>query len=215
MRSDRRAVLGLAPALAAAALLGALSAPATAAPRDPSRLVVQTTDLGPGFSKAQGRMRPNALVARESGVPLATLKRWGRVSGYEAVYARPVDPTTAQRGAATVTAAVSLYRDAAGLRAAHAASVERFARLARPRPKPLPAPGRFGAGARMWETRFMQDGVRVVTYTIIWRERGALSHLTVAGLAGRLGAKDAVAIARRQQARIATGAAGDGPELVA
>ena len=61
---------------------------------------------------------------------------------------------------------------------------------------------RLGDAARLWETRFEQDGVPVVLYTIVWRSRGALGYLSVAGVGDRLKPADALALARRQQARI-------------
>jgi hypothetical protein len=67
----------------------------------------------------------------------------------------------------------------------------------------------------MWETRFAQDGVPVVLYTVIWRAAGALSSVTVAGVAGRVTIRDALAIARRQDARVRAAALPTGPGLVA
>lgn len=201
--------------LAACAVLAAAATPAGAAPPDPSQMVLQRQDLPAGFAATSRRDRPNAAVAAETGVRLATLRGWGRVGGHEATYDREVDPQAPPRGPASVIAAVSAYRSATGLRKAFAASAARIDRDREARHDPRPIGSRLGDAARMWETRFTQDGVPVVLYTIVWRSRGALGYLSVAGVGGRLKPADALALARRQQARIVSTTAGETPGLVA
>ena len=136
-------------ALAVLTLGGAAQAASVSPdPGDPSRMVVQLGDLPPGFTTASRRARPNATVARETGVPLATLVDWGRIGGFQAEYGRSVDPGSPPRGAATVSAAASTYRTAKGLVKAYRASTERIARTRTPRyvSRALPArPGGRGA----------------------------------------------------------------------
>lgn len=199
-------VVALAPLEAAAA---------TAAVREPSRMVVQLADLPTGFTATTRRERPNATVAKETGVKLETLRAWGRVDGFEAAYDRPVDPSAPPRGAAMVSSAVSVYRGASGLRKAFAASVKRIGDAGKPRHVPKTLPGKVGDEARLWETRFSQDGIPIVLYTVVWRSDRALAHVAVAGVAGRLTAADALAIARKQDVRLRAAAKPQGPVLVA
>lgn len=211
MRLRPRA-LGLALALGVIALAG--PGAASSVPRDVSGMVLQLADLPDGFAVTLRRDRPNPTVVRETGVGLALLRSWGRKGGYEAVYDRPVDPGSPPAGAASVVASVSTYRSAAGLRRAFAASASRIDGAATPRNRPRKV-GRLGDATRMWEAQFGQDGVSVVLYTILWRDRGVLAYVSVAGVAGRLKPAQALALARRQQARIATGGPATGPGLVA
>lgn len=200
--------------LGASAALAAVTA-ASAQPPDPSRMVLQRQDLPAGFAATGRRDRPNAAVAAETGVQLATLRGWGRIGGHEATYDREVDPQAPPRGPASVIAVVSIYRSATGLRKAFAASAARIGRDAAPKHEPMRLGARLGDAARLWKTRFQQDGVPVVLYTVVWRSRGALGYLSVAGVGGKLTPADVLALARRQQARIASTTTGTRPELVA
>ncbi len=203
-------------ALAVLTFGGATQA-ASAAPsqKDPSRLVVQLGDLPPGFAATSRRARPNATVAKETGVPLATLIDWGRIDGFQAEYDRSVDPASPPHGAATVSAAASTYRTAKGLARAYRASVERIARTRSPRYVSRALPARLGDAAQLWETRFVQDGITVVLFTVVWRTAGTLSNVAVAGVAGRLSAADALVIARKQDARVRAATRSPGPGLIA
>lgn len=201
--------------LAACAVPAAAVTAAAAAPPDPSRMVLQRQDLPQGFATTSRRDRPNAAVAVETGVRLATLRGWGRIGGHEATYDREVDPQAPPRGPASVIAVVSTYRSATGLRRAFTASAARIDRDGTPKHRPMRLGARLGDAARLWETRFEQDGVPVVLYTIVWRSRGALGYLSVAGVRGRLKPVDALALARRQQARIVSTTLGETPGLVA
>lgn len=201
--------------LAACAVPAAAVTSATAAPPDPSQMVLQRQDLPAGFALTGRRDRPNAAVAAETGVRLAVLRGWGRIGGHEATYDREVDPQAPPRGPASVIAVVSTYHSATGLRKAFTASAARIDRDAKAEHRPMRLGSRLGDAARLWETRFEQDGVPVVLYTIVWRSRGALGYLSVAGVGGRLKPADALALARRQQERIVSTAAGETPGLVA
>lgn len=192
-------------ALAVAALAVALVAAPAGAARDPAALVLQLEDLSAVFDRTSARYRTNATTARENGVKPALLESWGRVNGYEALYERSVDPAVPPRGAATITANVSVYRTRAGLRKAYARSVARIGEVRKGEPARVARalPGKVGDEARLWETRVTQDGLPIVVFTLVWRANGALSHLSVAGIQGRLTAADVLALARKQQARVA------------
>jgi hypothetical protein len=191
-------------ALAVAALVAALVAVPAGAARDPSALVLQLEDLSTVFDRTGARYRTNATTARENGVKPALLESWGRINGYEALYERDVDPAVPPRGAATITANVSVYRSAAGLRKAYARSVARIGEVRKGEPARVARalPGRVGDVARLWETRITEDGLPIVVYTLVWRANGVLSHLSVAGIQGRLRPADVLALARKQQARV-------------
>lgn len=201
-------------ALVLAALVAALAAAPAGAARDPGSLVLQPADLSGVFDRTAARYRTNETTARENGVQPSLLRSWGRVNGYEALYERTVDPAVPPRGAATITANASVYRSAAGLRKAYARSVASVdeVRKGEPARVPRPLPGRLGDAARLWETRLTENGLRVVVYTLVWRANGVLSHLSVAGLQGRLTTSDVLALGRKQQARVAgTAKASSGP----
>lgn len=197
--------------------LGGVTQAASASPNpgDPSRMVVQLGDLPPGFTTTSRRSRPNATVAMETGVPLATLVGWGRIGGFQAEYARSVDGGSPPRGAAMVSAAASTYRTAKGLARAYRASAARVTATRTPRYVSRALPGGLGDAAQLWETRFAQDGITVVLYTVVWRTAGTLSNIAVAGVAGRLAVADVLAIARKHDARVRAASRPAAPGLTA
>lgn len=210
-----RAVASVLAVLVVTGVVGVAGTAAAAGPGDPARMVVRLSDLPPGFALTSRRPRPNATVAKETGVGLATLRRWGRVTGLEVTLDRPVDANEPPSGPASVTSTVSTYRSVAGLRHAYAASVRRVVGDPGPPRVARPIGGRLGDAAHLWESRFTQDGLRVVLYTVLWRSPGVLAQLTVAGIAGRLTAAEALALARTQAAHIRAARAPAPPALAA
>lgn len=196
----RRAIL----LVGIAAAIGLAPAPVDAA-RDPARVVLQLTDLPAGFTAAGSRSRSNRVTAAENGVSVALLESWGRTGGFEAVYERDVDPTDPPRGPATVTANVSIYRSGTGLRKAFSRSAGAIETSGAPNAvfRRLTISARIGDETRVYRARFIQDGVPVVLFNVVWRTKGALGHLSVAGVRGNLTVEDAIALARQQQARMA------------
>jgi hypothetical protein len=77
-------------ALATGVVLALLAAPAVAASGPaPSRMVLRASDLPPGFLVVRSETGPdtNSDVVRDLGPAIQPkLRRWGRVTGYRAVY---------------------------------------------------------------------------------------------------------------------------------
>jgi hypothetical protein len=77
-------------ALATGVVLALLAAPAVAASGPaPSRMVLRASDLPPGFLVVRSETGPytNSDVVRDFGPAIQPkLRRWGRVTGYEALY---------------------------------------------------------------------------------------------------------------------------------
>jgi hypothetical protein len=166
-------------------------------------MVLQRADLPTGFTTTATRDRPNRVVATETGMALGTIRAWGRLGGHEATYDRPVDRGKTPAGPASVIATVSLYRATVGARKAFDASAARLDGSGPPRQERRPAPASLGNERAAWITRLVQDGVPVVIHTIVWRSGTVLGSVTVAGVAGKTTFAQALALARRQQARIA------------
>jgi len=125
----REAIRAAAPGLLLAALSSApaFAAPAFAQPGvpHPSRMVLRASDLPLGFVALRKQTGPhtNADVIRDKGRSIAPkLLRWGRITGYRAVYTQRDPSTGSLPGVIEFAAEASLYRTARG---AHSSLTDR------------------------------------------------------------------------------------------
>jgi hypothetical protein len=68
--------------------------------------------------------------------------------------------------------------------------------------RPVSTGGAIGHESRMFTATFTSDGVKAVTYTVIWRYGTVKAALLAVGLPGMVDPAQVVALARKQQARI-------------
>lgn len=183
-------------AFAAAALAGdAVSAPVVT---DPMALVLQPRDLPTGFARTSGRYVSNAQVNREGKVKKDYTKL-GRLRGYEAIFQKQ-----ASKGVILVSSQAATYKTAAGAREsmtitarsseAHFASRLRRLRVAR-----------IGDETRLYKLTVTEGGMKVDLFSLIWTSERVFSVVLWQAPAGTADPASAVALARKQQARIAAG----------
>lgn len=183
-------------AFAAAALSGdAVSAPVVT---DPKALVLQPRDLPTGFARTSGRYVSNAQVNREGAVK-RDFAKLGRLRGYEAIFQKQ-----ASKGIILVTSRAATYKTAAGaresmtitVRSAEATRQFRFRRL---------RVAKIGDETRLYTLTVTEEGMKVDQFFLIWRSERVLSAVIHSAPAGTADPASVVALARKQQARIAAG----------
>jgi hypothetical protein len=137
---------------------------ASAASVDPSAPVLRSSDLRPGFSVTSEGYTSNRNVASGDAVvpiPVAKLRRWDRLTGYERAFDKDSATPARNRG---FFSDVSIYATAGGAKSATSFLFARFARLA---PTTLTTtPRRLGSEARMCR---LPAAYGATTIFVVWR----------------------------------------------
>jgi hypothetical protein len=159
-------------------------------------LVLQQRDIGPAYSKFSSG--PQILLDTQ-GTVRADPARYGRKGGWIARYRR-VGPAAAG-GPLVVESRADVFGDAGGAKTDLRAYGDVFARTAGSQVRTLRLPA---IGAAAIGVTFLQAGAKPVRFfTIAWRDRNATASVTVEGFGGRVTLAEALALARKQEARIA------------
>ncbi len=190
-------ILALALPVLAAALLAEAAASAPVA-MDPKTMVLQPRDLPPGFARTSGRYVSNAQNNRESKVK-KDFAKLGRLRGYEAIFQKQ-----AINGIIHVSSAAATYKTAAGARKSMAISARSAETTREVRFRRLPVP-KIGDEARLYKATVTENGIKVDSFSLIWRSELVYSAVIGSALAGTANPASVVALARKQQARIAAG----------
>jgi hypothetical protein len=178
--------------LAAAVVVAALAVPASAAQLDPKTLVVRPADVPAGFELVADQSGVRSNARRASMYPAGRrppLARFGRLTGYDAVYWR--------KPSAVIGSSADLYRAAEG--------VDRFMRWWKEDVRSRGTKGQqvtsTWIGVRAWVTKQrVRDGSGTTLYTTVsWRD-----GRVTAGVVGKgVPAATVVRLARAQHRRIA------------
>jgi hypothetical protein len=173
------------PLLVAVAASALLVSPVLAGGLDPSRLVLRQADVPAGFrlDRDESGIRSNEREAKNDPRLPGLFVRWGRLTGYEAVF---------DRGAATIESRVDVCRRPEG---AHMLLLWFDRELRKASPASLRrSPARIGAEG--WVYR----GKLPVAFTlVVWRNRTAFAGVFATGVSR----ERTLALARAQQRRIA------------
>lgn len=178
---------------AAAALVAALAVPASAAQLDPKTLVLRPADVPAGFELVEGQSGVRSNTRRASMYRAGRrppLARFGRLTGYDAVYSR-------SRPYAVIVSSADLYRGAEG--------VDRFLdwweKDVRAHGDKGPKVRRTWIGVRAWvTTQRLPRGSGTMLYTSVSWRHGRVT----AGVVGQgVPAATVIRLARKQQRRIA------------
>jgi hypothetical protein len=193
---------------ACAAVLAPAAVGATVSSQPDVRGMVLTLSDMPttGFSVVKEGFTTNGQAARESEMPLATYKQWGRVNGYDVAFEHG-----ALLGPVRIESSVSTYKTAAGARAS---LLYAFATVSKPRAADDPMiwkrvlTGVIGKESRMWYVRTDndQDTDAIDMYVLTWRYGSLRATIMAAGIRGpddEFGPDQVMGLARTQQARIA------------
>jgi hypothetical protein len=192
-------------ALATGVVLALLAAPAVAASSPaPSRMVLRASDLPPGFLVVRRETGPdtNSDVVRDLGPAIQPkLRRWGRVTGYRAVYKQRDIEKGALPGVIEFGASAALYRSARG---AHAALADRAGGC---RYKTFTIIGLGGHRPVGPDTLVCTRGARFGTarvriFLVQWRNRRATGAVYVAAFEGAVTPVAALTGARKQNRRM-------------
>ena len=177
--------------LAALLVAGCGSSGPTIPPSKLSKLVLQRSDLSKEFaafyfghelSSDQPGFRPDP-------------QRFGRLGGWIGRYHRSGSPAT--RGPVVIASRADLFEGSGGAKKELEADREHLSHLGG---KPVD-PGTLGDAAVAYT--FLQPGaVNVRGYSIAWRQDNTAAELDLNGFEGRLTLADALALARKQQARL-------------
>lgn len=163
------------------------------------RLVLRPADLPPGFVRFDwGPMSQRDL---EPG-PREDPNRFGRQGGWKARYRRS-EPQS-RTGSMVVESRVDVFESVEGAEQDLAAYRSQFQQVVAGGSARLPAEPPIGDGAAA--LTFVQAGVRPVRYiTVAWRQSNVTAAVLVSGFDGELALADALALARKQHARLTRG----------
>ena len=165
------------------------------------RLVLGDTDLG-----SEWRPFDRGRQVRADGVPGAREDpaRFGRIEGWKSRYRRP--GTLETPGALVLESRADLFPSSESAADDVEAYQQEFARdIAKLDGKAIESPD---IGDEAVGVTFAQPGATraVRFYRIAWRRENATASLTVNGFEGRIALREALALARKQDARLAEAA---------
>ncbi|MBA2360857.1 MAG: hypothetical protein H0V79_08010 [Actinobacteria bacterium] len=169
---------------------------ATISERELSKLVLQPGDLPRVFTRFdEGRQ----LTADQPGGARSKPDRFGREEGWKSRYRR--QGSSATRGPLVTESRVDLFESGDGAKDELAAVGDGLKELDKPS---------LGDEARALTLQQGAGGGGVRYYLIAWREDNVTASVFVNGFEGKMTLEDALALARKQQQRIAK-AAGSPP----
>ncbi|MFL5929455.1 MAG: hypothetical protein ACJ77E_21180 [Gaiellaceae bacterium] len=185
----RRSVLALGLVIA---LAGCGSSSHSISADDVRGFVLRQQDVGRPFDSFYSGP-PTQLDTQ--GTPRSDPRRFGREAGWLARYHRPGSAAT--RGPLVVESRVDVFKETGGARDDLAAYRHALA-VGAPRPsRPLDV---AKLGDEAIGLTFVQPGAKPLRfYRLAWRYRNATASITAEGFEGNLTARDAVALARKQQ----------------
>lgn len=187
-----------AAALAAVVVPAAQGVPQPARPAHPDTrtMVIQLADLPSGFGVDQGAYVSNAQLARE-GDARKDYAKLGRVTGYNVTYKRP-----GLAGVLVLDAFASIYRSTAGAHDSLRLSLAGAVKDGGPGFRWVPSVSALGSEARVYLVSTKQNGMAVDYYTVAWRHGRVFAEVICGGVSGQISPAQALALARKQEARI-------------
>jgi hypothetical protein len=186
-------------AVAAAAQAGML--PARPVSPDTRTMVLQLGDLPNGFGVDQGAYVSNADLERQ-GDASKDYRKLGRLTGYNVTYKRP-----GLVGVLVLDAFASIYRSTSGAHDSYRQTLAGAVRNGGPTFRWIRAARTLGSETRVFVVKTKQAGMDVDYYTVAWRHGRVFAEVICGGVSGRIGPAQAVALARKQEARIVAGLA--------
>jgi len=164
---------------------------------DTKDMVLQRGDLPDKFGAILARYITNAQLAATTA-PGKNLTKLGRISGYYIAYT-----TIAVRGLTVVESFASLYQHDKG---AHNSLEESIAQTLSGGQQIVPdrsALASLGSDARLLHLRGDEGGTKFDYYTVAWRDNRVFAEVRGQGRAGTIDPADVIALAKKQDARIA------------
>jgi hypothetical protein len=174
------------------ALVGCGSKEKTIAASKLSKLVLRQKDLLPVFSAF--------YLGKELGSDVTSSRRdpgrFGRRGGWTARYRRAGSPTT--KGPLVIASRADLFADSGGAKK----DLNLLAQSLRALPRTKALLPRLGNDAFGIEQRQGSGRLSVVSYSLVWRRANATAAIDANGFVGKFTLGDALALARKQDARM-------------
>ncbi len=180
-----------------AVLSGGAAAASVHRTADPKRMVLRLSDLPTGFGRVSGRYVNNARAAWETvGIPLGDYLRWGRINGYEETFRR-----SSTVGLTEIQSQASTYKSTKGASESLHASFRAADKTKAV--KHLSLNARLGYETRLYSYSTKSQGFNLIVYVVVWRYKTARAAVIGGGISGTVLPERVVAIAQKQQRRIA------------
>ena len=181
----------------AALMLVGTSAAATRPSPSPRTLVLRLRDLPSGFGIQTTTNYTIQGAASDGGVTVAQLRAWGYVAAYEADFTRVVQVPKTARGVFGVYSFANTFASPKG---AHS----RWSQRAKDckHYKALALTTKIGNATRFCSGVITVASRVVQAYFVIWTHKDAFETLVAYGNKGRVAPSQALALARRQDARM-------------
>jgi hypothetical protein len=164
---------------------------------DAQRMVLQLRDLPSGFGLDAGAYVSNAELTRQN-TRHKDYRRLGRLTGYNVTYKR-----TGLAGVLGVNAFASIYRSTAGAHDSFKQSLTGAAEAGGPAFKWLAVGASLGSESRLYLVTTRQSATKIDFYTVAWRHGPVFAEVMGGGVSGRVDADQVIALAEKQDARIA------------
>jgi hypothetical protein len=183
--------------LATVAVLTLVGTSAAATRPDPKTLVLRLHDLPSGFGVQTTTNYTIQGAASDGGVTVAQLRAWGYIAAYEADFARVAEVPKTARGVFGVYSFASIFASPKG---AHS----RWARRAKScqHYKVLALTTKFGDATQFCSGTITVASRVVQAYFVIWTHGNAFETVVAYGNKGRVAPTQALALAKRQDARM-------------
>jgi hypothetical protein len=176
-------------------LVGPIAAvPAPGAPKAGAKaMVLSLSDLPSKYGLTDGHYVSNTELNHKNP-PWKNYRKLGRITGYNASYT-----TIAVAGLTHVDSFASIYKTGAG---AHNSLMLTLMQADEDGTKLLATqPGLLGGDVLVY--RMKANGSTVDRYTVAWRRGSVFAEVIGGGVAGRVDVADVVALAKKQDSRIA------------
>ena len=164
----------------------------------PQSLVLQPGDVPANLKLAASATFTNAEIASAYHFTPKQLAAWGRLSGYKTEFGLNHRPTQHDSGVLAIRSTTSICRTSAG---AHVYFL--YGRDVVPARYRITPPAKLGDESVMATDNEVDQGLKLVIYSIGWRHGPILASVVVSGNRGRLKPAQAIALARTQERKIA------------
>jgi hypothetical protein len=193
-------LLYLAAAVLAIAVSGSGGAAAAVA-ADPKQMVLRLADFPAGlrFKLDNAHYVDNATAAKSGGTPLATLKKWGRITGYQAEFLSNHIGFQYVRSSAS---AYKTFRGASDALNSYFREIRNAGTPSHPFNLVSLVDG-LGDEARLYATTTESKSIGTIEiYIVSWRHGSVVAQMFGGGQQGGPSERDAVLLARWQEQRI-------------
>jgi hypothetical protein len=164
---------------------------------DAKVMVLQLSDLPAGFGLQDGAYISNAQLMKRTSTR-KDFRGLGRLTGYDVTYAK-----RGVAGVLGVDAFASIYRSEKGAHDSFLVSMAGAQKKAGSSFKQLSAEERLGSEARLFLATTTEGGMKVDFYTVAWRHGPVFAEVMGGGLSGKVDPAQVIALAQKQELRIA------------